>query len=229
MKMNKIISYIHPEGWRFGVIFLIATFFLYFISSILGLIGIVLTLWCLYFFRDPIRCTPVDDNLVISPADGKVCLIKEVQPPKELELGDLPLYRVSIFLNVFDVHINRAPVKGKIERIIYYPGKFINASLDKASEFNERNAIVIKTDKDQQIGVVQIAGLIARRIVSFVSQNDPIKAGERFGLIRFGSRVDVYLPHGIKPRVIVGQRAIAGETILASLDGEQMVFVGECQ
>ena len=216
--MQKFFECIHPEGWRFVGIFAAFTFLLYFISLPLFWVGIVLTLWCAYFFRDPKRVTPTDENLVVSPADGKVVIVKKMIPPSELDLGNEELYRISIFLNVFDVHINRVPVSGLINRILYYPGKFFNASLDKASEHNERNAVVIETAKGQKVCVIQIAGLIARRIVTFVKQEDKVKPGQRFGLIRFGSRADVYLPKGITPKVLVGQYMIGGESILANLD-----------
>lgn len=215
--MKKWFNCIHPEGWRFVGIFALATIILYWLLPAVGCLGVILTLWCAYFFRDPKRVTPIDENFVISPADGKVVGIHQVVPPEQMDLGDQPCYRISIFLNVFDVHINRAPVAGVVERIIYYPGKFLNASLDKASSDNERNAMIIKTSAGYKIGVVQIAGLIARRIVTFVKQEDTLTAGQRYGLIRFGSRADVYLPQGITPQVIMGQYMIGGETILADL------------
>ncbi|MDP2193343.1 MAG: phosphatidylserine decarboxylase [Alphaproteobacteria bacterium] len=215
--MKNWFDFIHPEGWRFVGIFAFATIILYWLFPAVGCLGIVLTLWCAYFFRDPKRVTPLDDNFVISPADGKVVGIHQVVPPEQMGLGSQPCYRISIFLNVFDVHINRAPVAGVVERIIYYPGKFLNASLDKASTDNERNAMIIKTPAGYKVGVVQIAGFIARRIVTFVKQEDVLSAGQRYGLIRFGSRADVYLPQGVTPQVIVGQYMIGGETILADL------------
>jgi len=175
-----------------------------------------LTVWCALFFRDPVRVTPVREGLVVSPADGRVSLISMVMPPAELGLGDKPLLRISVFMSVFNCHVNRSPVAGRIDRIAYRPGAFINAELDKASEDNERNSLVISTP-DGRIGVVQIAGLVARRIVSFVREGQSLGAGERFGLIRFGSRLDVYLPEGTKALVAVGQTAVAGETVLADL------------
>jgi phosphatidylserine decarboxylase len=217
---------VHPEGWRFVGIFGGITLFLYLFSSFFGILGLLLTAWCLYFFRDPKRIVPQDENLILSPADGKVVFAKQVIPPQELGLGDELVYRISIFLNVFNVHINRTPVKGKIERIIYYPGKFFNASLDKASEHNERNAVIIETSQGLKIGVVQIAGLVARRIVSFITQSEEVKAGQRFGLIRFGSRADIYLPKGIIPVVIEGQIAIGGETVLARFNETQKNIEG---
>lgn len=224
--MGSLLLYVHPEGWRFVGIFAVLSLVGYLMSAVFGGIFLILTLWCLYFFRDPKRVTPQNKDFVISPADGLITLIKEVVPPKEFDLGEDALYRVSIFLNVFDVHINRTPIAGKVERVIYYAGKFINASLDKASEYNERNAMIVEREDGLKIGVVQIAGLIARRIVSFVAKGDALNAGERFGLIRFGSRVDVYLPKKIFPKVIIGQRVIAGETILAHLGGDQEQLQG---
>jgi len=215
--MQKIFECVHPEGWRFVGIFATTTFLLYFILLPLFWVGVILTLWCAYFFRDPKRITPTDPDLVVSPADGKVVIVKKMLPPAELGLSEEELYRISIFLNVFDVHINRVPVAGVVKSILYHPGKFLNASLDKASDDNERNAVVIETEKGPKVCVIQIAGLIARRIVTFVKQEDHMKPGERFGLIRFGSRADVYLPKGVTPKVMVGQYMIGGESILANL------------
>jgi phosphatidylserine decarboxylase len=179
-------------------------------------IGLILTGWVCYFFRDPKRVTPVAEGLVISPADGVVSHVGLARPPEELELGSEPLMRVSIFMNVFNCHVNRAPVSGRILRVAYRAGKFLNAELDKASDDNERNGLVIDTG-DTQIGVVQIAGLVARRIVCFVREGESISAGDRFGLIRFGSRLDVFFPVGTQPKVALGQTMIAGETVLADL------------
>ncbi len=205
---------IHPEGYPFIGAFALASLILFWIWSPLGWIGTILTVWCALFFRDPKRVTPQGEGVVVSPADGRVSLIAQATPPAELGLGDRPLPRVSIFMSVFNCHVNRSPVAGRIERIVYRPGKFINAELDKASEDNERNSLVIATPGGR-IGVVQIAGLVARRIVSFVGEGQSVAAGERFGLIRFGSRLDVYLPEGAKPLVSEGQTAVAGETVLA--------------
>jgi len=205
---------IHPEGYPFIGAFALATLILFWIWSPLGWIGLALTVWCALFFRNPVRVTPVRDGIVVAPADGRVSMIVQLIPPPELGLGDKPLPRISIFMSVFNCHVNRAPVAGRIERIIYSPGKFINAELDKASEDNERNSLVISSPAGQ-IGVIQIAGLVARRIVSFVREGQSVSAGERFGLIRFGSRLDVYLPEGTKPLVSEGQTSIAGETVLA--------------
>jgi len=205
---------VHPEGYPFIGGFALVTLLFFWLWSPLGWIGLVLTIWCALFFRNPARVTPVRDDLVVSPADGRVSMVTPVVPPAELGLGDKPLLRISIFMSVFNCHVNRAPVGGRIEKIVYTPGKFINAELDKASEDNERNAMVISTPGGQ-IGVVQIAGLVARRIVSFVRVGQTLATGERFGLIRFGSRLDVFLPEGSKALVAVGQTAIAGETVLA--------------
>ena len=185
------------------------------LRSALTALGVVATAWCAYFFRDPVRTVPRGEGLVISPADGRVSMIVDAVPPAELGLSDEPMTRVSIFMNVFNCHVNRVPVAGTIETIAYRPGLFLNAELDKASEDNERNAIIVNTGKER-FGVVQIAGLIARRIVGFVEEGDRLTVGERFGLIRFGSRVDVYLPDGYQPLVGVGQTTIAGETVIAA-------------
>ena len=205
---------IHPEGYPFIGGFALASLVLFWLWTPLGWIGTVLTVWCALFFRDPRRVTPLRDGLVVAPADGRVSMVTQALPPAELGLGNRPLPRVSIFMSVFNCHVNRSPVAGRVERIAYRPGVFINAELDKASEDNERNSLVIGTPNGR-IGVIQIAGLVARRIVCFVKEGQPIGAGERFGLIRFGSRLDVFLPEGTRPLVAEGQTAIAGETILA--------------
>lgn len=193
----------------------------------LGWIGVILTLWCTYFFRDPDRTTPVREGLVISPADGVVQSIGPAVPPAEIGMGDQPRNRISVFMNVFNVHVNRIPITGKIVKLAYRPGKFFNASLDKASEYNERQSFHMQTEDGADIGVVQIAGLIARRIKCDLSDNQSVKTGERFGLIRFGSRVDVYLPDGISPLVAVGQLTIAGETVLADFRAQEAARDGE--
>lgn len=211
-------SLIHPDGWKFVGIFAATTLLFSIFSSILGFIGIVLTVWCIYFFRNPERVTPTDESLIISPADGRVVMIREVTPPKEFDLGDEPLTRISIFLNVFDVHVNRVPISGTVQKIIYHPGRFFNASLDKASEHNERQSVIVETPKGIKVAFVQIAGLIARRIRTDIHEGDAVKAGFRYGLIRFGSRADVYLPKNVAPLVCEGQYMIAGETILADLN-----------
>lgn len=207
---------ITPEGYPFIGAFALVSLILFWLWSPLGWIGTVLTLWCVYFFRDPVRVTPVREGLVVSPADGRVSQVTTMPPPHELGLGDKPLPRVSIFMSVFDCHVNRSPVSGRVEKIVYQPGKFLNADLDKASVDNERNSLVIST-ATARIAVTQIAGLVARRIVCFVREGQPVGVGERFGMIRFGSRLDVYLPEGTEPLVAVGQTALAGETVLADL------------
>jgi phosphatidylserine decarboxylase len=207
---------IHREGLPFVGVFAVASLILFWLWSPLGWLAAIGTLWCAYFFRDPERVTPVRDGIVVAPADGRVSRVINAVPAQELGLGERPLPRVSIFMSVFDCHVNRSPVTGKIERIVYRPGAFVNADLDKASEDNERNSFLIATDRGR-IGVVQIAGLIARRIVCFVRQGASVGVGERIGLIRFGSRVDVYLPEGVRPLVAEGQTAIAGETVIADL------------
>jgi phosphatidylserine decarboxylase len=207
---------IHPQGYPFVGGFALASLILFFLWTPLGWIGTLATAWCAYFFRDPVRVTPLRDGLVVAPADGRVSLVVNAVPPKELGLSDRPLPRISIFMSVFDCHVNRSPVSGRIERMVYRAGKFISADLDKASEDNERNAFIITTAR-ARIGVVQIAGLVARRIVPFVQEGQAVAAGDRIGMIRFGSRVDVYLPEGGRALVAEGQSAIAGETVLADL------------
>ena len=207
---------IHREGYPFVGAFLVLSLLLFWVWTPLGWLAALVTLWCAYFFRDPERVTPVRDGIVVAPADGRISRVTNAVPAKELELGERPLPRVSIFMSVFDCHVNRSPAGGRIERIVYHPGAFVSADLDKASEGNERNSLVIATDKGR-IGVVQIAGLVARRIVCFVRQGATVGAGERIGMIRFGSRLDVYLPDGVRPLVAEGQTAVAGETILADL------------
>jgi phosphatidylserine decarboxylase len=207
---------VHREGYPFVGAAALASLVLFLLWSPLGWIGTLVTLWVAYFFRDPPRVTPIADGLVVAPADGRVSRVANAVPPAELRLGDKPLPRVSIFMSIFDCHVNRSPVTGRVERIIYRPGKFLSADLDKASEDNERNAIVLATPAGR-IAVVQIAGLIARRILCTVREGESIGAGERFGMIRFGSRLDVYLPDGSKALVSEGQTAIAGETTIADL------------
>ena len=212
---------IHREGYPFIAAFGAATLFIGYFSSILFWIGLILTAWCIYFFRDPERVTPVDDRLVVSPADGIVSAVGPAVPPRELGLGNVEMTRISVFMNVFSCHVNRSPVRGRIARIEHRPGKFLNAELDKASTENERNGLVIESPNGT-VAAVQIAGLVARRIVPFKESGDAVLAGERVGLIRFGSRCDVYLPEGTAPLVIVGQRTVAGETVLADLGGQQV-------
>jgi len=222
--LKAVVTPIHREGWPFIALFALASALLFLLAQPLGWLGVVLTLWCAYFFRDPARVTPTRAGLVISPADGAVQMIVPAAPPPELAMGTGPLPRISIFMNVFDVHVNRAPVDAAVVAVAYHPGKFLNASLDKASEDNERNALRLRVADGRELAVVQIAGLVARRIKCYVAANQQVRAGARFGMIRFGSRVDVYLPEGAATLVCVGQRAVAGETVLADLgpsgDGE---------
>ena len=215
--IRQQLAPIHREGYPFIGGFAAATLVLFWLWQPLGWLGLIATLWCVYFFRDPPRVTPIREGIVVAPADGRVCQVVIVVPPRELELGERPLPRVSIFMSVFDCHINRSPVGGRIERIVYRAGKFISADLDKASEDNERNAFIIISATGQRVAIVQIAGLIARRIVCFAREGDSLGAGQRIGMIRFGSRVDVYLPEGTRVLAGEGQVAIAGETLIADL------------
>ena len=213
---------VHPEGRKFLLISVIATLVVYGgISHFLGWLMVGVTIWVAAFFRDPIRTTPVGANLIVAPADGLITMIAKVPPPKELAgpngLEDAEMTRVSIFMSVFDVHINRSPVAGHVRKMAYVPGKFVNADLDKASEENERQHFLIEAAGGYKIGVTQIAGLIARRILTFVNEGDSVEAGQRIGMIRFGSRVDVYLPAGTGSLVLLGQRTLAGETVLADI------------
>ena len=212
--LEKIFPKIHSEGYKFLAIAIIVTIFLYVLSTFLGLIGLVLSIWVYYFFRDPERISINDENYLTSPADGEVLMVHEVDGPKELGLEDRKFTKISIFMNVFDCHVNRTPCEGKISEILYKPGKFLNASLDKASEDNERNYYKITNSHGEEIIVVQIAGLIARRIVCESSKDQQLQQGERIGMIRFGSRADVYFEN-YESLVKVGQKTIAGETLLA--------------
>ena len=227
---------IHPEGRKFGLIAVaIALFFLLILDwEIIGWPLLGVAAWVFAFFRDPERVVPQDDRYIVAPADGLVSLISKVAPPPEMQMADSagnpglpgePVVRISIFMSVFDVHINRAPISGTVERVIYMPGKFVNADLDKASDENERQHIVIARGDGLKLGFTQIAGLVARRIVPFVKPGDMIAVGQRIGLIRFGSRVDVYLPAGTDPRVVLGQRTVAGETVLGEV-GQQKLIEG---
>lgn len=213
--LDTFIKPMHHEGVRFVAIFAAVSVGLFLLSDALGWIGVGLTVWCYYFFRDPERVPPAREGLIVSPADGIVSLIEPAVPPAELGMADAPLTRVSVFMNVFNCHVNRAPVAGEVGAVAYRPGKFLNASLDKASEDNERNGLRIRMEDGRDLAVVQIAGLVARRIVCFVAPGDAVRLGERFGLIRFGSRLDVYLPEGVEPLVSVGQTMVAGETVIA--------------
>ncbi len=223
--VRRQLTPVHPEGYVFIAAFLAATLVLAWLWAPLGWIGAIATGWCAYFFRDPVRVTPLREGLVVSPADGVVSFSGYAPPPPELGLGARPMQRVSIFMSVFDCHVNRAPVAGRVTRIAYKPGLFVNADLDKASEDDERNGVVIRSGSDD-IGVVQIAGLIARRIVCFVKEGAVLSAGDRFGLIRFGSRVDVYLPDRARILIGVNSRAVAGETVIAetALDEPMRTF-----
>ncbi|MEO1142996.1 MAG: phosphatidylserine decarboxylase, partial [Pseudomonadota bacterium] len=200
----------------------VATLFLAWLWEPLFYLGLALTVWCALFFRDPKRVTPISNELVVSPADGKVSHVGKIVPPKELDLGEEPMLRVSVFMNVFNCHVNRSPMRGKITKVVYKKGQFLNAELDKASQDNERNSLVLETEQGK-IAVVQIAGLVARRIVCWANEDEDLSPGERFGLIRFGSRLDVYLPDDAKAVVAVGQTAIAGETILARFNDDTTV------
>ncbi len=224
---------VHPEGRKFGVIAAAITGLSFLMGwEFLGWLLVLVTIWVLAFFRDPVRSTPQDDSLLIAPADGLITLIQTVTPPREMAgpdgLGDAPMVRVSMFMSVFDVHINRTPIGGTIKNVVYISGKFLNADLDKASEDNERQHILVERADGLRIGFTQIAGLVARRIVPFVKPGDIVAAGQRIGLIRFGSRVDIYLPAGTRPRVVLGQRTVAGETVIAKL-GETQAVTGVLQ
>ncbi|MDN2567706.1 phosphatidylserine decarboxylase [Aquibium sp. A9E412] len=217
--IRKTFVPIRREGYPFIAAFALAALLLGLVWDGLFWIGLVLTLWCVYFFRDPERVTPLDDRLVVSPADGRVSMVGPARPPRELGMGEDEALRISVFMDVFSCHVNRAPVRGRISLIEHRPGRFLNAELDKASEENERNGLVIESPNGP-VAVVQIAGLVARRILCWVEAPDEIAVGERFGLIRFGSRVDVYLPAAAVPRVAVGQTAVAGETVIAEFGSD---------
>ena len=224
--LNTFIKPMHREGIKFVLIFSITSLILFFIYIPLGWVGIGLTIWCYYFFRDPKRTIPVRDGLLVSPADGVISLIEKTMPPPELDLEKEELTRISVFMNVFNCHVNRSPIAGKVMEINYRPGKFFNASLDKASVDNERSSLVIQIPDGRQIIVVQIAGLVARRIVSFVKPKQTLRIGQRFGLIRFGSRVDIYLPTGVQPLVCLGQTMVSGETVIADLTSKELARDG---
>ena len=216
----------HREGIKFILIFSVISLILFFIYIPLGWVGIGLTIWCYYFFRDPKRTIPVRYGLLVSPADGVISLIEKTMPPPELDIEKEELTRISVFMNVFNCHVNRSPIAGKVMEINYRPGKFFNASLDKASVDNERNSLVLQIPDGRQIVVVQIAGLVARRIVSFVKPKQTLRIGQRFGLIRFGSRVDIYLPTGVQPLVCLGQTMVSGETVIADLTSKELARDG---
>lgn len=216
--LSTFVKPMHPEGRRFVAIAALVTLGVFLVWVPLGWIGVGLTIWVYYFFRDPERVTPTRPGVMVSPADGIVSLLEAAVPPAELGLGDAPMMRVSVFMSVFNCHVNRVPAAGRITAVAYRPGKFLNASLDKASVDNERNGIAVEMDDGRRYGVVQIAGLVARRILCWAEEGQSYAAGERFGLIRFGSRLDVYLPEGAEPRVSIGQTMVAGETVIAVLD-----------
>ena len=224
--LNTFIKPMHREGIKFILIFSVISLILFFIYIPLGWVGIGLTIWCYYFFRDPKRTIPVRDGLLVSPADGVISLIEKTMPPPELNIEKEELTRISVFMNVFNCHVNRSPIAGKVMEINYRPGKFFNASLDKASVDNERNSLVLQIPDGRQIVVVQIAGLVARRIVSFVKPKQTLRIGQRFGLIRFGSRVDIYLPTGVQPLVCIGQIMVSGETVIADLNSKELARDG---
>ena len=224
--LSTFLKPMHREGYRFVAVFAAATAVLFWLAEPLGWIGVCLTVWCYYFFRDPPRVTPLRDGLVISPADGVVSMIGPAIPPEELGLGPAALTRISVFMNVFNCHVNRLPIAGSIMKVAYRPGKFLNASLDKASVDNERNALAIRLPDGRDYAVVQIAGLVARRIVCDVKAGQTLRTGERFGMIRFGSRLDIYLPAGVQPLIALGQSALAGETVLADLASDEPARVG---
>ena len=216
--LDTFLKPMHREGYRFVAIFAAITLVLFWLWEPLGWIGVGLTVWCYYFFRDPKRTVPQGRGLIVSPADGVVSLIERASPPPELGIGTEPLLRVSVFMNVFNCHVNRAPIAATVAKMVYRPGTFLNASMDKASEDNERNSLLLDLPDGRVIVVVQIAGLVARRIVPFVHEGDGLRTGQRFGLIRFGSRVDTYLPDGVEPLVCLGQNMVAGETVMAEMD-----------
>ena len=215
--LSTFVKPMHPEGRKFVAIFAAITAVLFLLWDPLGWVGLGLTVWVYYFFRDPERVTPEQAGIMVSPADGVVSLLEPAVPPAELELGDQPMLRVSVFMSVFNCHVNRVPTAGTITKVAYRPGKFFNASLDKASKDNERNGITVELPDGRKYGVVQIAGLVARRILCWSQEGDYLGRGERFGLIRFGSRLDIYLPQGAICKVAIGQTMIAGETVIAEL------------
>lgn len=225
--LKSVFVPINKAGWPFIALFALVAAGLWYWHFAAGLVGCVLTLWCVYFFRDPERITPTRDGLVICPADGVVQSVIRAVPPEELGLGDAPRTRIAVFMNVFNVHVNRVPMTGKITAKSYRPGKFFNASLDKASEHNERMSLKVTSPDGTEIGFVQIAGLVARRILCYAKEGDNMRAGERFGLIRFGSRVDIYLPDGVESFVSVGQTTIAAETVLADINAKEAARTGE--
>ena len=224
--LSTFVKPMHREGYRFVAIFAAVTAVLFYLAEPLGWVGVCLTVWCYYFFRDPPRVTPLRDGLMISPADGVVSMIGPAVPPQELGLGPAAMTRISVFMNVFNCHVNRLPISGTITKVAYRPGKFLNASLDKASVDNERNALAVRLPDGRDYAVVQIAGLVARRIVCDVKAGQALRTGERFGMIRFGSRLDIYLPAGVQPQIALGQSTLAGETVLADLASQEPARIG---
>jgi len=224
--LSTVLYPINRAGWPFIAGFAVVTLIFFALWAPLGWIGLVLTLWCVYFFRDPPRTVPLRKGLMVSPADGRVTMIVPAVPPPELGMGTDPMLRVSIFLNVFNVHVNRVPIEGTVVKSAYHPGKFLSASMDKASDVNERAAVRLKMTDGREIAFVQIAGLVARRIITTLKDGQEVRTGERYGLIRFGSRLDIYLPRDAEPLVIVGQTAIGGETILADFAGTEPARTG---
>jgi len=215
----KLVTFaVHKEGYKFIVIFAVVTAILALFSSNLGMIGLVATLWCVFFFRDPERVIPVDENIIVSPADGVVTKVEYgVKAPEELEFNDQKFNKISIFLNVFNVHVNRAPIGGEVKKVSYKPGKFLSANVEEASEENERNSVVVEYDEGKNIIFSQVAGLVARRIVCDIKEGDKVNIGDRYGIIRFGSRLDIYLEENVKINALVGQTMVGGETIIAKL------------
>ena len=217
--LKLVLFPIHKEGHKFILIFALATIILALVSTKLGLIGLVLTLWCIFFFRDPARVIPVEEGVIVSPADGVVTRVEySVSAPEDLGYGNQKFNKISVFLNVFNVHVNRVPASGKVVKVNYKPGKFLSANVDEASQENERNSVVVKMPNDQEIIFVQVAGLVARRIVSDLQENQEVTIGDRYGIIRFGSRADIYLPEDVAIKSLVGQTMIGGETIIAKLN-----------
>jgi len=227
--MDTVLVPVHKAGHPFIIIFALIALGLGFVAAPLGWIGWILTAWCVYFFRDPERYIPDQEGLIVATGDGVVSMIEKVAPPPELDMGTEELTRISIFLNVFNVHVNRTPVAGTVSKIHYHSGKFFNASLDKASIHNERNSAVITTKEGKDIIFVQIAGLVARRILCFIEEGQEMQTGERYGLIRFGSRCDIYLPEGVNPLVAIGQKTLGGETILADLNSSAPATTATCR
>jgi len=225
--LRPLLFPVHRAGWPFIIVFAVTTFILGLLWAPLFFVGGVLTIWCIFFFRDPDRLTPTRPGLVVSPADGVVQMVAEAPPPPELEMGPDPLPRISVFMNVFNCHVNRSPVDGTVVKLAYRPGKFFNASLDKASDDNERQAVRIRASEGREFACVQIAGLVARRILCDLRLGQDIRAGQRIGMIRFGSRVDLYLPKGVTPLAVPGQTAVAGETVFADITRHEPDWPGE--